>query len=441
MSPVAGDAARGVPGVLVLGLSVNGLGVLQRMAHRGLPVLGMDDRPQQVGFRSRYGRKLVCPSPRSEGRRLVAFMVDTARSTGRRWVIIPTNDEFAEFVSTWREDLSAAFDFALPAHETLLAFSDKWRFHQLAQRHGIAAPVTVCPQSPADLEAWRGHQAFPCLIKPVSTAFWKGSGKGKAFVATSFAELLRGYEELSPGGEVVIQEVIPGGDDHVYFYFAYYDRSGRPHGEFTARKLRQYPPRYGTTCLAESVWMPEMAETSRRFLESQGYRGLVDVEFKRDPRDGTFKIIEINPRLGLQHQLAAGAGADLPWIAYRELAGVAAEPDPVPRDGVKWAILDRDLVSAHHYLVRGELSPSEWWASLRGLTVMATWDWRDPRPFLSLLRLRPLASATYIARRCIVDAIGAAGRPLRAGRGSRPASSSLRSAHRAPERARRGIGG
>jgi D-aspartate ligase len=396
-------------GAIVLGLHMNGLGVLHSLIRRGVPVIGLDNRPGQIGFRSRYGHKLVCPSPDRAAPALVEFMLELGRSIGSRWVLLPTNDEFAEFISYQREALAPHFSFEVPAPEALSELSDKWRFYRLTRRHGVAAPVTDFPQSAAELAAVGERMPFPCLIKPLVTTLWKGISDVKAVEVRSVSELQRCYAELSRGGgDLVIQEVIPGGDDVVYFYLAYYDRRGLPQSEFTARKIRQYPPKYGSTSLAESVWVPQLAQLSRTLLQSIGYRGLVDVEFKKDPRDDCFKVIEINARIGLQHQLAACAGTDLAFTAYRDLNGdtnVVSAPRRL-RDGVKWMILHRDLESARHYLARGQLTAREWLTSLRGTEVLAVWNWRDPAPFLSLLGLRTLSTAGELLGRVIASAIG-----------------------------------
>ena len=90
---------------------------------------------------------------------------------------------------------------------------------------------------------------------------------------------------------------------------------------FCGRKLRQTPPGAGTCRVGESVWVDEVVEHGLRYLHGLGYYGLAQVEFKRDPRDGEYKLMEINPRLWQWHGLAAACGVDLVDLAYRELLG------------------------------------------------------------------------------------------------------------------------
>ena len=98
------------------------------------------------------------------------------------------------------------------------------------------------------------------------------------------------------------------------------------------RKIRQHPPRFGTACLAEAIPAPGVVARSRAFLQSIGYQGLVDVEFLSDARDGELKVIEVNPRIGLQHALAARAGADLILTALVDVTRRSPRGPPVPID-------------------------------------------------------------------------------------------------------------
>lgn len=386
-------------GAVVLGLHITGLGVVQHLARRGVPVVAMDDRIGQPGFASRYGPKLVCPSPEREADRLLTVLTDLARRLPWRGVLFPANDDFTRFVSAYRDELKPFFELQLPSHEVVEQLADKWRFHLLAGKHGIEAPWAFCPNSEQEVAALQGKIEFPCVVKPVRTSLWKGSGAGKALMASSLEEVTQAWRRLSrEPGDILVQELIPGSEDRAYLYVAYYDQQGRPAVEFTMRKIRQHPPVFGTACAAETVREPAVVELSRRFLQEIGYRGLVDVEFKSDPRDGRLKIIEVNPRVGLQHKLATRAGADLLLAAYSDLTGARG---PLPRghrsaDRLKWIEVSREIESAYHHLRSGDLTLRTWLRSLRGPKTYASWDWRDPLPFLRTFHRSTIRSALGI---------------------------------------------
>jgi predicted ATP-grasp superfamily ATP-dependent carboligase len=136
----------------------------------------------------------------------------------------------------------------------------------------------------------------------------------------------------------MVQEVIPGGDDELYTLGSYVRADGKPLGLFSGRKLRQTPPGVGTCRVGEAVWVEDVVESGLKLLHALGFYGLSQVEFKRDPRDGAYKLMEVNPRLFQWHGLAAACGVDLPLIAYRDLTGEQVEPVSANGSRKRWAI-------------------------------------------------------------------------------------------------------
>ena len=107
---------------------------------------------------------------------------------------------------------------------------------------------------------------------------------------------------------------------------------------FNRQELKQVPPEVGTCRVGEAVWVQEVVDAGLRFLRGLGFHGISQVEFKRDPRDGRFKLMEINPRLWQWHGLAAATGVDLPLIAYRDLTGEQVAPASANGSRKRWAI-------------------------------------------------------------------------------------------------------
>src|SRR5213596_4011473 len=136
----------------------------------------------------------------------------------------------------------------------------------------------------------------------------------------------------------MVQELVPGDDDTLYTVGSYLTSDGRPVGVFSGRKLRQTPRGIGTCRVGEAVWVQEAVDAALRLLAEFGYSGLSQVEFKRDPRDGRFKLMEINPRLWQWHGLAAACGVDLPLIAYRDLTGEEVVPATMNGTRRTWSI-------------------------------------------------------------------------------------------------------
>ena len=175
------------------------------------------------------------------------------------------------------------------------------------------------------------------LVKPEHPVGFKQRFRKQAFRCATLDEVAEAYtsaEEFAP----MVQELIPGEDDTLYTVGSYLTREGLPLGVFSGRKLRQTPPGVGTCRVGEAVWMQGTVDAAMRLLGEFGYFGLSQVEFKRDHRDGRFKLMEINPRLWQWHGLAAACGVDLPRIAYADLVGQTPEPVMMNGEGKRWAI-------------------------------------------------------------------------------------------------------
>ncbi len=156
----------------------------------------------------------------------------------------------------------------------------------------------------------------------------------------------------------MVQELVPGGDEELYSLGSYLREDGEPLGLFSGRKLEQVPPLVGTCRVGEAVWVQEVVDAGLRFLRALGYHGISQVEFKRDPRDGRFKLMEINPRLWQWHGLAAACGVDIPLIAYRDLTGESVAPASMNGSGKRWAIIAHARREARRSRGRRTSTPS-----------------------------------------------------------------------------------
>jgi predicted ATP-grasp superfamily ATP-dependent carboligase len=243
--------------------------------------------------------------------------------------------------------------------------------------------------------------AYPAILKPSRRdARWRARHSVKLYEIGAPDELFRRWDALPRDhGPMLLQECIPGPDTQLVFSLTYLTRAGEPLAMFTGRKLRQFPPRFGTSSMAESRWDPEVAELSLTILSALGYVGYASVEFKRDPRDGQLRIIEVTGRTWYPHGLATRCGINLPWLAYRDCLDLPVERPLGFPSAVKWIDEDRDLRSALAYRRRGELTLAGWLASYRGRRTYARAAWDDPAPFLHTVRRWASAALQAVARR------------------------------------------
>jgi len=370
------------PSAVVLGLGVNGLSVVRALGTRGVAVVGVYRRLDEVGRWSRYCRAVRFPPLEANRAEFLECLLGLGRSENRP-VLIPTSDEYLQFVSDYREQLGPAFRLALPDAKILEMLLRKHGTRELAQAHGVCIPETRFPVSVADIESLCTDLQFPCLIKPLDT-FSVAFPDGAKNTVVSNPVQLRTFYATHPRclGQTVVQEVIRGGDGFIFVYAAYCDARSEVLAEYTGRKIRQYPPDYGITCLGESVWIPELAAMTAAFLKHIRYRGIVGVEYARDRRSGAFYLLELNARSSYYNQLPTDCGVNLAYVAYRDLVG-----DPVrcgrQRDGVRWLDFQHDLSTCWWRRGRGELTWRAWLSTIAAARSFAYFDRRDAKPFLA----------------------------------------------------------
>jgi len=312
---------------------VNGLAAIRSLGRAGIRVLALDHRRSALGFRSRYAEPVVIPDPQDEE----AFVSFLAALEVERAPVFATHDEPLNAIARAAERLGERFLYPFPPWEVLGRIQTKRGQLEAAGRAGVPTPRTAFPRSAGEARAAAELIGFPVLVKPSSTEGFKRRFGKQAFRCESVTEVERAYAGAEPY-EPMVQEVIPGGDDGLYTLGSYLSRDGEALGLFCGRKLRQTPPGVGTCRVGEAIWVDEVVEQGLTLLRVLQFHGLSQVEFKRDPRDGAYKLMEINPRLFQWHGLAAACGVDLPLIAYRDLTGEAVEPVSANGRRRRWAI-------------------------------------------------------------------------------------------------------
>jgi D-aspartate ligase len=322
-------AAR--PAAIVVDVGwVNGLAAIRSLGRAGVPVVAVDHRESALGFRSRYAVPAVSPDPQ-DADAFVEFMAGLAEELDGPIPVFPTHDEPLNAIARGTSRLSERFRFPFPPWEVLSRIQSKRSQLEAAEAAGIPVPRWATTPDAAD------ELGYPVLVKPSSTEGFKRRFGRQAFRCETREETEKAFSEAAEY-EPLVQELIPGGDEELYTLGSYLDRDGEPLGLFCGRKLRQTPPGVGTCRIGEAVWVEEVVDQGLKFLRELGHVGLSQVEFKRDPRDGSYRLMEVNPRLWQWHGLASACGVDLPRIAYEDLVG--ERPDPARMNGGRrrWAI-------------------------------------------------------------------------------------------------------
>jgi predicted ATP-grasp superfamily ATP-dependent carboligase len=296
--------------------------------------------------------------------------------------------EFAAHHRAWLED--NGYRPVEANDQIVLAMLDKGQTYDLARAIGIPVPRTAKVKTRVDLDAVADDFEYPCALKPRDSFRFSAIFARKAFVVHSRAELNEAFDLILPTGlEMLVTEIVRGLPSELYefpSYYTYLDDGGEPLFHFTKRKLREQPLGWGTGTYHVTKWDPEVAELGLRFLQGVGLRGIGNVEFKRDARDGTLKLIECNPRPTATDKLLRHVGLDLGWIAYRRALGEPVERPGPFKDGVHQWTPSRDLVALREGRKLGTLTTASWLASLAHVQHFSIFDLGDPGPNIALTK-------------------------------------------------------
>lgn len=340
-----------LPPAFVLGLSPTGLYAIRELGTEGIPVIGVGAEAQ-AGAVSRYLQEVIAEP--DEDRRLEAI-IRRAGKHGSRPVLIPTSDQDLEFIFRNKQALAEAFVFQGSYSDGLAAqILTKSDFYRLCDQHGIDYPSLHEIDKPDMLELSHSLE-FPVLIKPSRIHDIKSAMSGrKGWVAKDAEDYAKVAATIpDQAGTLLLQEIVPGPESEITLFTAYFGKDGRAHQSFTCRKLRQYPPGFGSASLVLSEDERETREIAQRFLQEIGFQGIAAAEFKRDPKAGRLKIIEINPRPSLWFSASTAAGKSIALAAYFDLTGAGPLPEErVQIQGVAWRYALKDIYSAAFYRLK-----------------------------------------------------------------------------------------
>jgi len=364
----------------------------------GVPIIAVYYDEKDMGYVSRYVHESMrSPHPEYAEDEFIEFLVDcAARFEGS--FLVPASDATLAAVSRHKDLLKSHYVVACTDWETTKLFVDKKYTYELAEQAGVPAPKTAVPLSTEDVERYAETALYPCLVKPCQGHLYFDVFHKKMVKADTFDQMLAAYRQATDAGfEVMLQEFIPGDASHGVNYNSY-SVDGEARVEFTAAKIRNAPRDTGSPCVAMSAHVPEVIEPGRRILRAMEFHGYACTEFKRDQRDGVYKLMEVNGRHNLSSLLAVRCGINFPWIHYEHLIHGIVPTALDYEEGMYWIDLLRDVSCSPGYLFKERYSVAEYLKPYFGPRVFAILDSDDPKPFrkrctglakTALGRLRP----------------------------------------------------
>jgi predicted ATP-grasp superfamily ATP-dependent carboligase len=370
------------------------LAVARTLGRLGVPVYAMRKSRTEPATRSRYITGILDLSTGGREEEWVdqLMRLDPQLSGG---ILLPLDDVSAVAVGEHQEVLSSRFLLPLQPQGLRRRLASKAALATVCEELGVPTPETTLIASHEEAHSFTERFGYPMVLKRAET--WGGVIDPKApsvLVVNGPSELPEAYDRMrvqSAGDvpNVLAQEYIPGDSDSVWMFNGYFDRESRCLAAFTGQKLRQCANGAGQTALGVCVDNKTVTDLAIRLLEGVRYHGIVDMGFRFDARDGVYKLLDVNPRVGSTFRLfAAPDGADVVRAMYLDLTGRPVPPAAaVP--GRTWLDEPHDVAAALRLVRARELSLRGWARSVARVSESAWWAKDDPVPFLAMAASLP----------------------------------------------------
>jgi D-aspartate ligase len=356
-----------------------GLGIIRSLGRLGIPTYSVtEDRFTPTGTSKYLAGSFVWKAGDLSRPRILEALARIGRKLDKPTILIPTDDVGAILIAEESPTLRRWFIFPDISAGLPRNLANKGMLYTLCRQMGVPCPNTLVPTSLSDAKEFAETARFPLVVK--AAAAWLGP-KGVSIVRTE-RELVDVWHqaENSQAPNLLIQEYVPHGED--WFFNGYCNGASDCLARFTGMKLRSYPPHTGIATLARPVTNDALLHQAETFLKAISYAGIMDIDYRFDKRDGQYKLLDFNPRVGAQFRAFVDEnGLDVARALYRDLTGEQVRRSR-QLDGRVFVVESHDLRASAKYFWRGELSAYAWLHSFKGHKEFGWFSWDDPLPFL-----------------------------------------------------------
>ena len=374
--------------VLVLGANLHGsLGIIRSLGELAITVYGTYSGERGPATYSRYCKQsFEWTYPAGSDQEAVRSLVRIGEQIGRPCILIPTWDETAVLVTEHYAELSRKFIYPQQDPELARTLVSKKDMYALAKKSGVPTAEITLPKSLADVESFAHSAKFPVLLKGSDGNRLKQRTNRKMVIVSTPEELVRLYQEMEDPEDpnLMLQEYIPARAGADWMFNGYFNADSNCLVGFTGQKIRQTPVYTGMTSLGICRSNAIVIKRTVDWMKQLGYKGILDIGYRYDHRDGEYKVLDVNPRIGATFRLFVGReGIDVARALYLDLTGQSV-PVSACSEGRKWMV-ELDLKSCIDYYRDGNLTIREWCDSLRGIKELGYFRKDDLRPFAKFL--------------------------------------------------------
>jgi predicted ATP-grasp superfamily ATP-dependent carboligase len=371
------------PIALVLGSYITGLGVIRSLGRKGIPVICLDSDRKQVGFYSKYCNGIKSPNAVFKEEQYIDLLLEIGELMNYKGVLIPASDIEIFAILKNKSKLVKYYNFImsdLPISELLI---NKSLLYKTLEKLDIKYPKTFYPDNLEKLMEISEEVEYPCIIKPALSCYFRLDFNKKLFIVKSKEELIADWKKANnQNHEVLVQEIIPGKVENMYGLNTYFRKGFKPRNIFMYQRIREWPHNFGNGCFIQKADIPELEKIVIDLVSKINFQGIIDAEFKKDLRDNSFKLIEINARPWMQNSLASRYGVNVAYLAYMDAIGKSLEEIDLYEGDIKWLMIYDDACSSLKSLNKKELTFHQLFSSYKCKKVHAFFARDDPLPFI-----------------------------------------------------------
>jgi len=364
-----------------------GLSAIRCLGVMGVHVTACDYQLEGAyGLASKYvSETLILPNYRDHEVDFIEQLIAYGKSQTTKPVLMPCADPYVEITDKYRDALSVYFLLPSMPQGLQTSLLEKDALSRFCIEHDVKIPESISMNAPDLIQKVEHSIGYPCLVKPVNSHAFVAVFRRKMFKVFTEKELVESIHKAKEANlEMIIQRIIPGFDDHMYTYDAYLNEFSQVTHWLTCQKYRQYPINFGASVFTGQRYVPELHAIGGPFLESVGYKGFAEIEFKKDATTGDYYLIEINTRYSNLNVLVDKSGLNMPYITYCELTGNPIASKVITEDtGIVFWYAYEDFFAVRAYLKEKQLKLSAIIKSFFCPKAYAIWDLKDPKPFFS----------------------------------------------------------
>lgn len=240
---------------------------------------------------------------------LLKLAETTYNDPNMHYLLIPCGDGYAELLAKNKEKLAPYYTFIANDYDLFKRLVNKVSFYEVCEEYQLPYPNTLIITKETLVNGkFQGELpfGFPIALKPANSVEWLSidfEGRKKAFIIqerTEFDVIVERIYQAGYQSEMIVQDFIPGDDSNMRVLNAYIDDQQQVRMMGLGHPLLEDPTpgsvgNYVVILPDESQKVYQQIET---FLKAIKYVGFANIDMKYDPRDGEYKLFEINLRQG-----------------------------------------------------------------------------------------------------------------------------------------------